>query len=145
VKRLQVLPLVVGLCLAVPGAWVNAQGTGDKAGAPASRAQVKMERDEFLKTHRWDEVNSNWVLKSGVEPPSGVKPRAEVRAERDEFLRNERWDTVNNVWVPLKAAPRETSKLTRAQVRAETRQFMRTHRWDEESQTWVEKAPRKAK
>ena len=33
----------------------HAQTNADKGAEPLSRAQVKMDREEFLKTHRWDE------------------------------------------------------------------------------------------
>ena len=42
-----------------------------------------METAEFLRTHRWDDNASVWVMRAGVDAPTGVKPRAEVKAERD--------------------------------------------------------------
>lgn len=142
-KQLSLMAVLLAASMGLASAPVQAQAA--KAGSSLTRAQVKMERDEFLKSHRWDEYSENWVLKSGVEPPTGVKTRAEVKAERDVFLRNNRWDEATSAWVPLKDAPRDISTLTRAQVRAETRAFMRTHRWDESSDTWVEKPQRRRK
>ena len=137
-KRLQVFPLLVGMVLATSGG-VNAQTSAVKVESTQTREQVKMERDEFLKTHRYDEYNDNWVLKSGVEAPVGLKSRAEVKAERDDFLRKHRYDVAENKWVPLTEEEAKTSKKPREQVREETKRFMSTHSWDEFNQVWVEK------
>jgi hypothetical protein len=110
--------------------------------APVTRQQIKMERDEFLKTHRWDEYTETWQMKSGVEPPASIKSRAEVKAARDVFLRNHKWDSTAGGWLPLGAAPRDMSGMTREQVKAETDQFLQTHYWDEESEGWLEKKVR---
>ena len=144
-KRIQIAPLVLGLLFAATTGLVNAQGVDAKAEAPLTRTQVKMERDEFLRTHQWDVISENWVLKSGVEAPVGMKSRAEIKAERDEFLRNNRWDDPTSSWVSLKGAPRDVSKMTREQVRAETAHFVRTHEWNETTQAWVEKPSTKKK
>lgn len=138
-KRMQVLPLFIGLFFAAAG-MVNAQTAGDNAVASPTRGQVKMERDEFLKTHQYDVSTENWVLKPGFEAPTGLKSRAEIRAARDEFLQNNRYDSATEAWVPLKAEPRKLSTMSREQLRQETRHFVRTHRWDEFTQTWVEQA-----
>lgn len=144
----RVLPLAFGLLFAVTAGTASAQTAADAPGAaPATRDQVKKERDEFLRTHSYDERNDEWVLKPGVkvEPPAGVKTRAEIKAERDAFLRNNRWDTASADWVPLKNGPRELSTLTRQQERAETLQFVRTHHWDSENDMWVPAAPPRTK
>ena len=106
------------------------------APAAVTRAQVKMERDEFIKSHRWDTGSETWVLKQGFEPPGPMKGRAEVRKERDEFLKNNRWDASANTWIPL-VKPREISQLSRDQVRKETQQFLRTHEWDTAAEVWI--------
>jgi len=142
-KRLQILPLLLGLVFASSAGIVNAQS--DKAEASATRTQVKMERDEFIKTHRYDTATESWVLKSGVEPPTGMKSRAEIRAARDEFLRNNRWNAATDSWVSLKGVPRDLSTRSRDEVRAETREFARTHQWDPLTDTWVERAASKKK
>jgi hypothetical protein len=111
------------------------QATSSASSAPLTRAQVKMERDEFIKSHRWDEPSENWVLKQGFEPPAPMKGRAEVRKERDEFLSKNRWDAATGNWIPL-AQPRVISQLSREQVRRETREFLRTHEWDEVTEAW---------
>ncbi len=105
-----------------------------------TRNQVRMERDEFLRTHIWNETSDIWSLKAGVEPPTGVKSRSEVKAARDAFLSNNKWDESRGGWQALGTAPREVSKLSRETVRLETRAFMRTHRWDEPTEAWVERA-----
>jgi hypothetical protein len=114
-----------------------------KADLPVSRTQIKMERDDFLKTHEWDDTNSNWIVRAGVEPPMGVKSRAEVKAMRDKFLSNNKWNKQESAWVPLKPGPRDLSGMTREEVRAETVEFMRTHAWDENKEDWLLKAPMK--
>jgi hypothetical protein len=144
-KRLQALPLLLGLLFASTAGMVSAQPAGDMGGASPTRAQVKMERDEFLKTHHYDEVSSNWVLNAGSEPPAGMKSRAEIKAERDEFLRNNRYDTRIADWVPMKSEPRDLNAMSREQVRSETKHFMRTHHWDDVSGSWMEQAPAKKK
>ena len=149
--RLQVATLLVGLLVASAAGVVSAQSAGDKsatgapASAPVNRAQVKMERDEFLKTHEYDSDIDNWVLKPGIEAPAGTKPRADVKAERNEFLRNNRWDEPSSTWVSLKGKPRDMSSLSREQVRNETRQFNRTHRYDEINSVWVDQPVRTKK
>jgi hypothetical protein len=145
-KRLQVLPVILGLSFALTAGMANAQATGGAAGAaPVTREQVKMDRDEFMRMHRWDATSDNWVLKSDIEAPAGMKSRAEVKAQRDEFMRNHRWDAVSDNWVPLNKAPRDLGKMSRAQVRAETLQFNRTHQWNDDKSDWVEITPRKAR
>jgi hypothetical protein len=139
------LSALIGGLLAFNGAVANAQGEAVKADAPLTREQVKRERDEFIKTHRWDPVTDNWVLKAGVEAPTGMKTRAEVKAERDVFLRTHKYDSAGEVWVPLKSEPRNLSLRTREEVREETRQFMRTHRWDPVTDTYLEQMPSKKK
>ncbi len=135
-KRLQFLPLLLGVVLSTSG-WVNAQTTATKAEASLTREQVKIERDEFLKSHRWDPVDDNWVLKPGFEAPAGFKSREEVKAERDVFLKNNHWDSVSSTWVPVKAT--QVGTKTRQQVREETLQFTRTHEWDTYNQRWIER------
>lgn len=113
--------------------------------APLTRMQARMDRDEFLKTHRWDPVSDTWSLRQGIEPPVGVKTRAEVKAERDEFLRNNKWDDARSGWRPMGGTPRDLNAMSREQVRRETAQFTRTHRWDEPSESWVDKRASMAK
>lgn len=141
-KRLQVLPLFL-LCLFLTSTpdMVNAQGAGDQASV--TRDQVKRERAEFFRTHEYDAVQENWVLKAGVEPPAGIKTRAQVKAEREEFLKTHRYDGTDNTWVSLKGEPK--SALSREQVRAEAAQFARTHTWDPTTESWVEKKALRAK
>lgn len=144
-RRLKILPLLLGLVFATSAGIVNAQAAGDQAGAVLTRAQVKMERDAFLKTHRWDAATEDWVLKSGTEPSTGTKSRAQVKADRDEFLRNHRWDAATDSWVSLEGKPRDLSTRSRAEVRSETQDFLRKYRWDAGTDAWVEKLPAKKK
>lgn len=137
-KRLQVLPLILGLCFAFTAGAVNAQSAGDKAGASVTRDQVKTERAEFFRTHEYESDIDNWILKPGMEPPGSTKTRAQAKAERDEFFKTHKYDNANDTWVDLPGAPRDISKLTRAQVKAETKLFFQTHHYDAVSDTWPE-------
>lgn len=137
--------LLVALAIASASGYVQAQDASQARADSLTREQVRMETKEFLKTHRWDEPSDTWVLKTGVEPPTGVVSRAVVKAQRDEFLRNNRWDEPNDMWVPRKPVPPTISTLNRAQVRADTIAFTRTHHWDEEAGQWVANPPLKMK
>jgi hypothetical protein len=136
--------------LAIPAALLVASAAHAQQPAPGgptlrgespSRMQLKMERDEFLRSHVWSETAGGWMLREGVDPPAGIKPRSEVKAARDEFLRNNRWTEAGG-WMPTRT-PRNTSTMSRAQVRADTARFLSTHRWDEATEAWQDKAPRK--
>lgn len=118
-------------------ATIHAQSVA-ASGAPAglTRAQVSMERDAFLATHRWDETAGGWVPKSGVETPWRGTTRRQVEAERDAFFAHHRWDESRGGWLPDVPAPAYRGMVTRAQVRQDTSEFMATHRWDEASQQW---------
>lgn len=143
-KRSSALSVVVGLALAPLCGSVLAQVAPTTSGA--TRAEVKMERNEFLKTHTWDPVNEVWMLKAGVEAPMGMKTRAQIKGDRDEFLKNNRWDEQASNWVSLKGTPRNMETMSRDQVKMETAAFLRTHRYDEQSETWMLKtapAPKK--
>jgi len=135
-QKTLVLMLSVAI-LALAGHSSQAQqAKSSAASVPLTRAQVKMDRDEFIKSHRWDEPSETWVLKQGFEPPAPMKGRAEVRKERDEFLSKNRWDAATGNWIPL-SQPRVISQLSREQVRRETREFLRTHEWDEVTEAWT--------
>lgn len=139
------LTLPFGVSYAQSTATTNPVPSATKDAAPASRMQVKMERDEFLKTHVWQNVPGVWVLKSGVEPPVGVKSREAVKSDRDMFLSKNRWDNLTTSWIPRKEGPREMSTLSRQQVRTETAQFLKTHEFEEVQGIWVEKPIAKGK
>ena len=130
--------LLLALAAASATGLVQAQ-TADSS----TREQVRMETKEFLKTHRWDEASSNWVLKKGVEPPTGVVSRDVVNAQRDEFLRKNRWDEQTSAWVARTPEPKTIGALSPAQMRADTIAFKRTHHWHEEEGRWdTNPAPR---
>lgn len=137
--------LPLALALATFGGGVLAQATEPAAAASPSRSQVRMETREFLRTHRWDEPLEIWVLKSGIEPPTGVVSRAAVRAKRDEFMRLNRWDEPTDTWVARSPAAPMASTLTREQVRVEMAAFAKTHTWDEETESWISNRPMKAR
>ena len=106
---------------------------------PATRNEVKMDRDEFLKTHTFDPLGDGWMLKKEFEPPKGVKTRAEVKAMSDDFMRNNRFDTLTTKWVPLGKSPRDMGKMSREEIRQETEYFTRTHYYDQLTEKWVDK------
>ena len=136
-QQRQLALMLSATILALVGHHVQAQQAAATATpAPLTRAQVKMDRDEFIKSHRWDENSETWVLKQGFEPPAPMKGRAEVLKERNEFLKNNRWDATTGNWIPL-VQPRVISQLSREQVRKETREFIRTHEWDEAAEAWT--------
>ncbi len=141
-------PLLLCAALATVGG-VHAQTSmatpAMTSAASPSRMQVKMERDEFLKTHVRDERSGEWKLRAGVEAPAGVKTRSEVTAARDEYLRTHRWDQSRGGWMPITGIERAPSNTTRAQMRSDTARFLSTHRWDEGTDTWIEKTPRASK
>jgi conjugal transfer/entry exclusion protein len=142
-KQGQVLSVLVAILLATTNlaqAQVAAVAASPSQGT-ATREQVKMERDEFLKTHRYDSQIDNWVLKPEFEAPAGVKSRDQVKAERSEFLRNNHYDDNTSTWVPISGSAMAASAMTRQQMRDETRQFMRTHQFDEVNQVWKEVKP----
>jgi hypothetical protein len=131
----QLLSVVIALSLGATSALVSAQTTTDAASP--TRARVKMDRDDFLKSHRWDAGMGDWVLKPGFEAPVGVKSRAEVHAERDQFLKVNRWNADNETWISVKGAERNLSTMSHDDVRKETQAFVRTHQWDELADKWV--------
>lgn len=108
------------------------------ADGPLTREQVKMDRETFLRLMHWDELTGQWVLKSNMEPPTGVKSRSEVLAMRDDWLRMHSFDEPTGTWVTMGAA-RDMSKLTREQVNMETVRFLMTYRFDEAKSEWVSK------
>ena len=79
-----------------------AQSTSNGAEPGKTRAQVIAERDEWLRTHRWDHCLDDWVVKDEFKTPDVMCTRDEVRKERDEWLRTHRWDPGADAWVPLR-------------------------------------------
>ncbi len=131
------IPVLLGLVLGFAAPITYSQNADNMVAKPLTRAQVIMERNEFMRTHKYDSNQETWVLKPGFEPPDSMKTRAQVRAERDEFMKNNRYDTTSERWLPLKGEPK--SALTREQVKAEAAAFVRTHVWDSTTESWVEK------
>ncbi len=130
-------PLLLGLVLGCAAPVASAQSAGNMATTPLTRAQVVMERNEFMRTHKYDSDHETWVLKPGFEAPASMKTRAQVRAERDEFFKNNRYDEDHDRWVSMKGEPKST--LTREQAKAEYAAFTRTHTWDSDREAWVDK------
>lgn len=124
--------LLVSLLLSISGA-VHAQSAG------ATREMVKMDSATFLSMFYFNELTSEWSLKSGMAPPAGVKSREEVYAMRDEFLSMNTWNELNSQWMAVKEGPRKMSSLSREQLARETNMFVMTHRFDDTSGKWVSK------
>ena len=129
--RYSLLPMILATALAAVSLPGHAQSL--------TREQVKMDTATFLHLMRWDESTSMWVLKSGMEPPKGVRPRSEVLGMLDQFLRMNVYDDTIGSWVPQKA-PRDMSTLTREQVNMETQRFLMMYRYDESRSEWVSRA-----
>jgi hypothetical protein len=133
-------PLILSAVLIAMSAATYAQTTS-KPAATVTRNDVRMERDEFLKTHKYDEINSEWTPHA---PFSSDYSRAEVKIARDKFLSTNRWDEANDDFTPMVETPRNMSTVSPAERKIETMQFMRTHMWDNASSAWVKK-PMRAK
>lgn len=128
---------VVGSLIAVlPVAPIFAQGS--TAEQPAkTRAQVIAERDAFLSTHEWSEVESDWELKNGAPTPStGTKSRAQVKGERDSFLSMHKWDNSSNTFI-LAPQARDMSGMSKEQVKAEAAEFHRMYVWSTPNSKYV--------
>lgn len=138
-KRLSAAALAATLSLILAPAVTPAWAQSNTAETPKTRAQVRIERNEFMRTHTWDASVDNWVLKHEFEAPEGHMTRAEVIAERNRFLKTHRWDSADEKWIPLRTQPRELSALSRDEVRRETLEFVRTHEWDNVDGVWREK------
>ncbi|AKJ30768.1 hypothetical protein [Caldimonas brevitalea] len=138
---------LLGTCLALTlqqaGAQTSKSSQAEAGGV--TREQAKKERDEFLRTHSWDKVNSVWTVKENVKPPPGVKSREEIRAEAEDFVSRHRWDEQAGTWKTNDGPPRDLSTMTTEQRRLETQRFVDTHRWDEQGQAWVETGQRAGK
>jgi hypothetical protein len=135
-KCLSGLTLSVAMMALAPTAYAQ---TATPPAAPASRMEIRMERDEFLKMHRYDDTNGEWMTNT---PSTSDLSRSEVKAERDKYLRTNRWNEATDSFTPMSGAPRELSTLTREEVKMERMQFARTHTWDNVKSMWVMKPVR---
>jgi hypothetical protein len=68
------------------------------------RAEVRKERDAFLKNNRWDTATETWVP---LVQPRFVSQlsREQMRKETRELLRTHQWDMVTEAWI-MKRKPR---------------------------------------
>jgi hypothetical protein len=147
------LPIIasLGVFAALVGSSAGAQVplSAEEQACAKSRAEVKADCINFMKTHKWDDGASNWVLKSGaksdVRPPQGVVTREQVRAERNKFLAAHRWNDGKSMWEPIPGQGRDVSKeplecaQTRAEVQKDCMAFLKTHRFDEGKGAYVPK------
>ena len=138
------LPLVatLGVCAALVGGTASAQSPEELACAK-TRAEVRNDCVQFMKTHRWDDGLGTYVLKEGAAVPEGVKTRAQIVAERNKFLASNRWNDAKSMWEPIPGKPRDVAseplecKQTRAEIQKDCAAFMKTHRWDDATGTYV--------
>lgn len=135
---------VMGACLALGAGSAIAQSTEPLACAK-TRAEVKADCTQFMKTHTWDDGKTAWVAKATGKPaaktPEGVPSSAQMRAERNKFLSENKWDDGKTMWVPISGKRDVGGDLscekTRAEVKADCQAFMKTHRYDEGTGTYV--------
>lgn len=138
------LPIValLGVCAALAGGTVSAQSPEELACAK-TRAEVRGDCVQFMKTHVWNEGMGTYVLKQGATVPEGVKTRAQITAERNTFLASHRWNDGKSMWEPIAGKPRDVAseplecKNVRADVQKDCVAFLKTHRWDEGASTYV--------
>jgi hypothetical protein len=139
------LPLVasLGVCVALVGGTAFAQ-TPEELACAKTRAEVRGDCVQFLKTHVWSDGANTYVLKSGVRPPEGVKAREEVIAERNKFLSANRWNDGKSMWEPIPGKPRDVGgqpmscEQTRADVQKDCEAFLKTHRYDDGKGSYVQ-------
>jgi hypothetical protein len=70
--------------------------------APAgmkTRAEIKAERDEFLRNNRYDSATESWIPLKAQPRDMGTMTRAQVREETRQFIRTHTWDDVKGAWV----------------------------------------------
>jgi hypothetical protein len=132
--------LIFSAVLIAVSATAYAQATSPPAAA-ATRSEMRMERDEFLKTHKYDEATSDWIPNTPFKSESS---RADVKTARDRFLSTNRWDEANDDFTPMAETSRNWGSMSREDRKMETMQFVRTHMWDNASSKWVKK-PMRAK
>jgi hypothetical protein len=136
-KTSQVVAAVLCVCLAAVFTGSSAQTSDTK-----TRAQVKADRDAFMKTHEWDEQTATWVAKPGTKDETAAastQTRSEAKKDRDAFLSKNKYDDSCACYKPIGGAPRDVSTLTKEQRKAEIADFNRTHRYDDATATWVER------
>jgi hypothetical protein len=71
-KNPRLSALLAAVAVACLAANAQAHPVEKGTAAPLTHAKVKMERDEFIKTHQW-QGEVGWVLKPGMEPPKSRK------------------------------------------------------------------------
>jgi hypothetical protein len=72
-------------------------------GEPASRIQIKMERDEFLRNNRW--TNQGGWMPRQTPANASTMSRAQMRADTARFKQTHEWDEVSATW--KEKAPRK--------------------------------------
>ncbi len=142
-KALTSISTLIALAIVTTSTVSVAQTASEKSATPATRNEIKMERQDFMKSHRYDDVLEVWTLKPEYEPPKGVKSRTEIIAERNKFLSMNRYDAGTQDWVKISGSPRDMSTMSRDEVKRERDAFTSTHMFDNTLGTWSLKNPRK--
>ena len=132
IKRIDFSSLILSAVLLTATSTVFSQTSTPNA--PAARSEVRMERDDFLKAHRYDENERDWIAQG---TPSGNLPRAEVKVARDQFLSLNRWDNQQSAFVPIQGTPRVLGSMSREEVKMESMEFLRAYSWDNRESKWV--------
>jgi len=78
--------------------WVVKKGYEAPAGMK-TRAEIKAERDEFLRNNRYDSATETWIPLKAQPRDMGTMTREQVREETRQFIRTHTWDDVKGVWV----------------------------------------------
>lgn len=138
------LPLVatLGVCAALVGGMASAQ-TPEELACAKTRAEVRADCIQFLKTHQWNDGLGTYVLKQGAAVPEGVPSRTQIVAERNKFLAANRWNDGKGMWEPIPGKPRDVAadalecKVMRGDVQKDCVAFLKTHRWDDGKAMYV--------
>lgn len=117
-------------------ATAQQEGTTAMPAVGLTRHEVVADLLANRATHRWDDPNSQWVLREPAASAESGLTRSEVLAERAAFIRLNRWDEPKGGWILRTTPPRDPDASTRAQVAASTEVFVKAHTWDEATQLW---------
>jgi hypothetical protein len=79
--------------------------TTPPAAAPLTRMQATMDRDEFLRTNKWDPLRSGWRPMGGTPRDLNALSRAQVKSDTVNFMRTHRFDEPTQTWVEKLSAP----------------------------------------
>jgi hypothetical protein len=64
-----------------------------------TRAEIKAERNEFMRNNRYDSATETWISLKGQPRDISGLTREQVREETRQFVRTHTWDDVKGAWV----------------------------------------------